>query len=100
MLIRGTTPTIRFAFSEVNPLEMTEAYLTVQQRRIRIEKTIADASVSEDALEWELTQEDTLLLEENRPANVQCRYKFASGAVGASQIYEEPVYGILKEGEI
>ena len=100
MIIRGTTPVIRFAFNEVNPLEMTGAYLTIRQRNILIERELSDANVMANALEGELTQEETLSLEENVPAKVQCRYKFATGAVGASQIYEEPVYGILKEGGI
>ena len=29
MIIRGTTPPIRFTFSDVNPLEMAAAFLTV-----------------------------------------------------------------------
>ena len=47
-----------------------------------------------------LTQEETLALEAGRLAQVQCRYRFASGAVGASRIYDENVYAVLKEGEI
>ena len=100
MIIRGTTPPIRFSFTEVSPLEMTQAYLTIRQRNILIEKDLSEAVVTEDALLWTLTQEETLSLEENRPAQVQCRYKFSSGAAGASRTYEEPVYGILKDGEI
>lgn len=100
MIIRGTTPPIRFAFSEVSPLDMTQAILTIRQRSVLIEKNLREAVVTEDALLWQLTQEETLSLEENRPAKVQCRYKFNSGTVGASRIYEEPVYGILKDGEI
>ena len=42
----------------------------------------------------------TLALEAGRLAQVQCRYRFASGAVGASRIYDENVYAVLKEGEI
>ena len=51
-------------------------------------------------IEWQLTQEETLALEAGRLAQVQCRYRFASGAVGASRIYDENVYAVLKEGEI
>ena len=92
MIIRGTTPPIRFTFSDVNPLEMAAAFLT---------KELSSASsVTDNMIEWQLTQEETLALEAGRLAQVQCRYRFASGAVGASRIYDENVYAVLKEGEI
>ena len=101
MIIRGTTPPIRFTFSDVNPLEMTTAFLTVRQANVVIEKDLAAASlVTDTMIEWQLSQEETLALEAGRLAQVQCRYRFLSGAVGASRIYEENVYAVLKEGEI
>ncbi len=101
MIIRGTTPPIRFSFSNVNPLEMTAAFLTIRQSSVTIEKDLSSASSVTDAMiEWQLTQEETLVLEAGRLAQVQCRYKFQSGAVGASRIYDENVYAVLKEGEI
>lgn len=100
MIIRGTTPPIRFTFTEVDPQAMTEAFLTIRQNDLLIEKGLAEAVVTEDSILWELTQGETLSLEEGWNAKVQCRYRFASGTAGASRIYEEPVYGILKDGEI
>lgn len=101
MIIRGTTPPIRFSFSDVNPLEMTAAFLTIRQSSVTIEKDLSSASSMTDAMiEWQLTQKETLALEAGRLAQVQCRYKFQSGAVGASRIYDENVYAVLKEGEI
>ena len=101
MIIRGTTPPIRFTFSAVNPLEMTAAYLTIRQNRLTIEKDLSAASsVTDTLIEWQLSQEETLALEAGRLAQVQCRYKFASGAVGASRVYDENVCAVLKEGEI
>ena len=101
MIIRGTTPPIRFTFSDVNPLEMTVAFLTIRQADVVIEKDLAAAaSVTDTMIEWQLSQEETLALEAGRLAQVQCRYRFLSGAVGASRIYEENVYAVLKEGEI
>lgn len=100
MIIRGTTPPIRFSFSEVNPLDMTQAILIIRQNGRIIEKDLSDAVVTDSAIIWTLTQQETLSLQESYAAKVQCRYKFASGAAGASRIYEEPVYGILKDGEI
>ena len=101
MIIRGTTPPIRFTFSDVNPLEMTAAFLTIRQANVVIEKDLASAaSVTDTIIEWQLSQEETLALEAGRLAQVQCRYRFLSGAVGASRIYEENVYAVLKEGEI
>ena len=101
MIIRGTTPPIRFTFSNVNPLEMTVAFLTIRQGNVVIEKDLSSASsVTDNVIEWLMTQEETLALEAGRLAQVQCRYKFESGAVGASRIYDENVYAVLKEGEI
>ena len=101
MIIRGTTPPIRFTFSNVNPLEMTVAFLPIRQGNVVIEKELSSASsVTDTVIEWLLTQEETLALEAGRLAQVQCRYKFESGAVGASRIYDENVYAVLKEGEI
>ncbi len=101
MIIRGTTPPIRFTFSDVNPLEMTAAFLTIRQNSVTIEKELSSASsVTDSMIEWQLSQEETLALEAGRLAQVQCRYRFSSGAVGASRIYEENVYAVLKEGEI
>ena len=50
MIIRGTTPPIRFTFSDVNPLEMTEAYLTVCQNDVTIEKALSSASSVTDTM--------------------------------------------------
>ena len=41
MIIRGTTPPIRFTFSDVNPLEMAAAFLTVHQNDVTIEKELS-----------------------------------------------------------
>ena len=101
MIIRGTTPPIRFSFSDVNPLEMTAAFLTIRQNDVTIEKELSSAvSVTESMIEWRLSPEETLALEAGRLAQVQCRYRFESGAVGASRIYDENVCAVLKEGEI
>ena len=101
MIIRGTTPPIRFTFSDVSPLEMTAAFLTVHQNDVTIEKELSSASsVTDNIIEWQLTQEETLALEAGRLAQVQCRYRFASGAVGALRIYNASVYAVLTEGEI
>ena len=100
MIIRGTTPPIRFSFTELDPQDMTEAYITIRQKDVLIEKGLSEAVVTQDALLWELSQAETLSLEDGWNARVQCRYKLASGAAGASRIYEEPVYGVLKDGEI
>ena len=101
MIIRGTTPPVRFTFSNVNPLEITAAFLTIRQANVVIEKELSSASsVTDSMIEWQLSQEETLALEAGRLAQVQCRYRFSGGAVGASRIYEENVYAVLKEGEI
>ena len=46
MIIRGTTPPIRFTFSDVNPLEMTAAFLTIRQNSVTIEKELSSPADS------------------------------------------------------
>ena len=101
MIIRGTTPPIRFSFEHISPLAMTAAFLTIRQGGVVIEKDLSEAAaVTEKILEWQLTQEETLALEANRQAKVQCRYKLTGDAVGASKIHDVPVSAVLKDGEI
>lgn len=61
-VIRGTTPTIKFTFHDVDVNDITQAYLTIQQNNVTlVEKTISYATVEEDnSLSWRLEQAETL----------------------------------------
>lgn len=101
MIVRGTTPEIRFTFSAVDPADITVAYLTIQQNQATIiEKDIDDATIGEDYISWELTQTDALLIEAGEQVRIQCRYKTSDGKAYASRVYTEKPYDVLKEGTI
>ena len=101
MICRGTTPTIKFVFKTINTSDIVVAYLTVEQKDVKLfEKTLADATVGKGYLEWTLTQEETLLFDEKSNLKLQCRYKTAGGSAYGTKIYEVPPYAILKEGVI
>lgn len=102
MIIRGTTPRIRFTFKDVDPTDMANAYLTMKQGDVVIEYDVADTiDITTSELVWVLTQEDTLSFVSGKsPVKIQCRYRMNNGEAGASKIYEHDVYGVLKAGEI
>lgn len=63
-IIIGTTPTIKYKFSVVDPADFTEAILTIKDSRKqeKLRKTLDEATVGTDYIEWTLTQEETLAL--------------------------------------
>lgn len=100
MITRGTTPTIRYTFSIINVTDIVTAYLTMEQGELVIEKTLPEATIGEDYLEWGLTQEETLALSEEKNVSVQLRYKTNDGNAYATRIVTEKPYKILMDGEI
>lgn len=101
-IIRGTTPTIRYTFSTVQVSTIRTAYLTLKQTSCNIELDLTSATVDAEnnALEWKLSQEDTLKINASNRVDIQVRYKLADGSAGASQITSINAYKILKDGEI
>lgn len=62
-IVIGTTPTITYTFKVVPVSSIVTAILTIKQRTgIVIKKTLADATIGENSLSWDLSQEETLLL--------------------------------------
>lgn len=100
-IIKGTTPTIIFTFSEVDVAHITTAFLVIKQNdTVIIDKPITDAVIGEDSIEWKLTQLETLSLSENRMAEVCCDWKLADGTRGRSNKIEERVEKAGKNGVI
>ena len=101
VIIRGTTPTIKFCFSDVDVEEITTAYITVKQHEETIiDKDITDAYKVENTLLWTLTQEDTLSLKSKVSATVLCDWKLVSGLRGISHELTVQVKDPGKEGVI
>lgn len=86
-IIRGTTPTIEFSFSQIDVTKLTAAILTVKQSgNVLIEKEMASATVGEASVSWELTQEECLLLNYGR-ATIMINWLLQDGTRGASNEY-------------
>lgn len=62
-IVAGTTPTITYRFTKVRPSDITSAVLTVKRRGVIVlAKSLETAMVTEDAISWTLTQENTFAL--------------------------------------
>lgn len=91
-IVIGTTPTITYTFKVVPVSSIVTAILTIKQRTgIVIKKTLADATVGENSLSWDLSQEETLAIGA-RGATLMLNWLTADGVRGASK--EEAVNGV------
>lgn len=86
MIIRGTTPTIIFTFSEIDPSQITKAVLCIKQKCLAvITKDLTSAEVGDGTLSWTLSQEDTLSLA-NKECKIGCDWLLSSGVRGRSRV--------------
>lgn len=99
-MTRGTTPVIRYTFSLIDVNDITVAWLRIQQGSLIIDKTLEDASLGEDYLEWQLSQAETLRLLSGVTVQIQLRYKTSDGNAYATSIKNESPQRLLKDGEI
>lgn len=99
-MIRGTTPTLRFALP-FDTAEVAELFVTITQAYgPTVEKSLKDCTLEGTTVACPLTQEDTLQLRQSVPALVQVRLRTTAGAAMASKVFETSVHRILKEGVI
>lgn len=99
MIVRGTTPTIRFHFTDILASTISVAFMTIKQGDLIIEHSLEDAEVGDNYLGWWLTQEETLKIDADKNAEVQLRFKIGINAY-ASKVFIEKGYKILKGGVI
>lgn len=86
-IIRGTTPTITFTFSDIDVSTITVAIMSIKQSgSIKVEKKLANATVGEDSLSWKLTQEETLSFASNTQGTIACDWKLNDGTRGRSNL--------------
>ena len=84
-IIIGTTPTIIYNFQTVDVADVTVAFFTIKSNgAVMICKTLAEATVGEDALSWTLSQQETLMFCVNQRAHMMINWKLADGTRGAS----------------
>lgn len=91
-IIRGTTPTIKFAFNQINPANIVVAYLVIKQGdKTVIERDDQTATVASDSLSWTLTQAETLKLSKSFNAVIFCDWKLQDGTRGRSNVATEAI---------
>lgn len=98
MVIKGTTPTIKYTYSTVDVSKITKATMTIKQDNTTIcKRDLESAEIGDKYLQWTLTQAETLAINEHMNIQVQCKYKLEDGTVGASEITNTSPYDILDE---
>lgn len=101
-MIRGTTPTLTFT-TPYTANQIDSGYVTFKQLgRTVLEVLLSDESVTiEDYLiSLNLTQKQTLRFMQNTKCRIQIRAILNGGKAVASNIVEDSIEEILKEGEI
>lgn len=99
---RGTTPTLTFETPYAADL-IQSGYISFMQRGtdvLDISLTDPAVTIGYEFISVDLTQEQTLLFTTADTVKIQIRAKLNSGKVVASNIVEDSVCPILKEGEI
>ena len=85
-IVVGTTPTIKYKFSIVDPADFADAILTIKDSRKqeKLRKTLEDATIGTDYIEWTLTQEETLSLGTGSALSMMLNWLTHGGTRGAS----------------
>ena len=93
-IVIGTTPAIRYTFKIVDPADFAEAILTIKDSRKqeKLRKTLDEATVGTDYIEWILTQEETLNLGTGSALSMMLNWLTHGGTRGASA--EEAVVAV------
>lgn len=85
-IVRGTTPTIKFRFSTIDPTSIVVGVFTAKIGNLTvIEKDLSDAVVDSEYISWKLTQEETLRFSRSRKATIVCDWKVGDGTRGRSK---------------
>lgn len=88
IIIRGTTPTIQYTFTDIDPADITVAYMVIAQNGTAVvEKALSDATRDEDGLLFVLSQEDTLALSKGN-GTIALDWKTANGVRGRARVCE------------
>ena len=101
-IIRYTTPTLKFTFSDIDVTNITSAYLVIKQSgRAIIERDLTTANVvhsvlsrdgteTENYLSWLLTQTETSKLGKTN-CTIYCDWKLQDGTRGRSHLLSTAV---------
>ena len=96
---RGTTPTITIT-TDIDLSEASNLFVTFKQGDdVVFEKTLSNVTVTENSVICELTQKETLSLNDGKAVRFQIRATLADQKI-ASNVMTASVDEILKGGEI
>lgn len=84
-IVRGTTPIIRFNFSDIRVSDIQVAYLVIKQGAQKLEKDITEATIDTNSIRWSLTQQETLGLSPRRDVTIVCDWRLGNGIRGRSE---------------
>ena len=91
-IIKGTTPTITFNFSEILTEDIAKAILTISQYgRTAIKRDLSSAITEERSISWKLRQDETLKLTTGTESEIICDWLLNDGTRGRSIIRKESV---------
>lgn len=96
-IIRGTTPTIKYEFNDIEVTDITSAYLTIKADE-DIEKDLTTATVGDNYLSWTLTQAETLAFGDK--ISCMINWLLSDGTRGASDKETILIESNYKEDEI
>lgn len=92
-IIRGTTPTLMYTFSDINAGDIVYAYLLMKQPTgAKVEKYLEDATVQADTqtekgyLAFNLSQAETLSFTSGKELLVSLDWKISDGTRGRSNV--------------
>ena len=99
---RGTTPTLTFTTPYAADI-IESGFISFAQRGTdMLDVALSDEAVTigDNEISVDLTQEQTLMFTTVAPCNIQIRAILTSGKAVASNIVQDTILPILKDGEI
>ena len=89
-IYQGSTATVRYTFTGIDPTTISEAYLTciqgdtlIDKGDVVFEKTMTSMTAADDHADWKLAQADNFALKDGIPCDFQMTYK-----LGGSDAYK------------
>lgn len=96
VIVQYTTPTIRITFKTIDPATIIEAYLVFKYAGDDVlTKPLSSATVSENSLDFTLTQSESASLPLNATVRIYCDWKLNDGTRGRSKYAD---YTIVETG--
>lgn len=99
IIMRGTTPEHRFRLPFEADIWDTIFITYSQDYKTVFEKDISSCTIGDHMISVTLTQKETLLLQRDRPTEIQMALKSGDRVV-RSRIKRVETYRVLKDGEI